>query len=278
MEKDINSYRYYESYVEKNISFFQKYYYHAILDLNLVKLANILKNGLLTRKYIEGECLYTEKLGSYDCKNGDSYISITEFTADFPFNTLFNSFAFHTLSSPSIMINHDIEISHDGLGEGFDDERFIFDSCSPENFVGILLPQHLQNQLIKDTFPFFYKKYCLNHDYIKIWLNTINEYFSCSIPFDDIDNMVKELWEIINSKYHHVHARWNILANYALKDQKEKHGYDLNEYLANTLQELWDKKLQKRFVNYFDILNYINIDKLPIYILTADDVIKKLTK
>ena len=38
---------------EKNHIFFKQYYYHAIIDLNLIKLDNILQYGILSKKLIE---------------------------------------------------------------------------------------------------------------------------------------------------------------------------------------------------------------------------------
>lgn len=40
--------------VKDNDDFFRNYYFHSIIDLNLVKLDYILKYGILSRKEIEG--------------------------------------------------------------------------------------------------------------------------------------------------------------------------------------------------------------------------------
>ena len=64
--------------VRNNDDFFRNYYFHSIIDLNLVKLDYILKFGILSRKEIEKlELLsyYIHSIDSYECKNGMDYIS-----------------------------------------------------------------------------------------------------------------------------------------------------------------------------------------------------------
>lgn len=52
MQKEIKIFKDYEKCVLDNLEFFQNFYYHSILDLNLVKLAIILEQGLITRNKI----------------------------------------------------------------------------------------------------------------------------------------------------------------------------------------------------------------------------------
>ena len=48
--RDINRYI---NTIKENQDFFEKYYYHSLIDLNLIKLDSILQNGILCKYLIE---------------------------------------------------------------------------------------------------------------------------------------------------------------------------------------------------------------------------------
>ena len=91
MKKIRNTSNYIDT-VKNNSDFFLKYYYHSLIDLNLVKLDLILKNGILSKKLIEQKNLvnlYTHPANDYDSKNGNMYVSLTEYKSDSSFSEMF---------------------------------------------------------------------------------------------------------------------------------------------------------------------------------------------
>lgn len=276
MEKNIYVYRNYEDCVKNNLDFFQSYYYHSILDLNLVKLSRILDVGLLSRHGLKDVCLYTEPLTSYSCKNGSDYISISECLGRFPLNILFHSFVMHVLSCPSIMISKDL-ITRSKVQNtcyGFDDELFVLDKIDKEKFKAILLPEHLSNQLISETNPVVHNWVCLKKEYIGLWINLVEEYFSIKLDRDKFIKMIEEM-ELLSKKYYdQKYYRLNEMATITLAEQKDNNGINLKELMAETLQELWNQRLDKDNVTYLDVVKYINKDELPIYKLTRKRVIR----
>lgn len=148
--------------VKDNDDFFRNYYFHSIIDLNLVKLDYILKYGILSRKEIEELKLlsfYVHSIRSYDCKNGMDYISLvdydklyrTTYEKEPTFSQFFEAFSLHTLISLSLMIDRDIKVSEVGIsGSCFDDEVFAFKRIDSKNIKGIILPEHLADKQLKD--------------------------------------------------------------------------------------------------------------------------------
>ena len=68
----------YKNIVQSNHNFFKQFYYHSIIDSNLIKFDSILENGILTKKMIEYSglpTLYTHSADDYDSKNGNDFIS-----------------------------------------------------------------------------------------------------------------------------------------------------------------------------------------------------------
>ena len=125
--------------VEDNDNFFRNYYFHSIIDLNLVKLDYILKYGILSRQEIEKLKLlsfYVHSIKSYGCKNGMNYISLVDYDKLYrvtfekspTFSQFFEAFSLHTLTSLSLMINRNTKVNEVGVLEScFDDEVFAYE-------------------------------------------------------------------------------------------------------------------------------------------------------
>ena len=110
MDKNRDISRYINT-VKDNQNFFKNYYYHSLIDLNLIKLDSILKNGILCKNLIESKGLpqlYTHLGEDYDSKNGNSFVSLTKYSSKTTFNELFESFPLHTLTCLSLLVDKDI--------------------------------------------------------------------------------------------------------------------------------------------------------------------------
>lgn len=270
-KKDMYDYRDYEECAKENFDFFQQYKYHSIVDLNLIKMAKVLENGIICRKNLKEYCLYTEPLNSYACKNGSEYISLSICDGNFPLNPLFDAFAMHALASPTIMIKNDIETQKVGLREGFDDEIFALGDVSKNNFEGILLPEHLCTKLMSDIAPFFNNCKCLKKEYVEAWITLVENYFQRKIDREKIINMACEL-DKMSLKYFHAHCTPDTAATRSLEEQKQCYGQDLNEMMALVAQQLWNEKLNQDDVTYIDVIKYINKEELPIHIITKKKI------
>lgn len=252
--------------VKDNESFFRKYYFHSIIDLNLIKLDYILKYGLLSRKNIEQRNLlsfYVHSIRSYDCKNGNDYISLVDFNSlveskeGCAFSQLFEAFALHTLTSLSIMIDRDVTVSKKGVLEScFDDEVFVRDYVDKSHIKGIILPEHLVEESICNI-PFLPgDSYCYTETQINHLIDCMEAYFNKKIFRDELLASVKQAWQIRNE-------RCSITSAVAL--QKERHGIDMKDILSKLINGLWQEKLKVENPSYIDVINYINNDIQPIY-------------
>lgn len=174
MEKNRDIEKYINT-VKDNSDFFKQYYYHALIDLNLIKLDTILEYGILSKRLIELNQLadvYTHHSDDFDSKNGNEFVSLSEYTDRCRFNELFDSFALHTLTSISLMIEKDIEVSKKGARiTYFDDEIFHYNSIDKSKISGILLPEHLSNLTIGEVNCLPSDLSCYTRPYINHWLN-----------------------------------------------------------------------------------------------------------
>lgn len=258
----IRDIRQYINTVRENSDFFKEYYFHSLIDLNLVKLDSILKNGILSKSLIEQKQLlnlYTHDGNDFDSKNGNKYISLTEYTDATTFNALFESFAMHTLTSISLLVNREIDISKMGERQSyFDDELFCFNSITISNINGIIMPEHLSNMPINEV-------NCLTSDissyksrYIKNWVECMEKYFQSKIPTEEIRDSLNQLWDLLNS-YEYT------ALGLALKRQRELYGKDIKDVLASVLHNLWSEKLVIDNPKFIDVVKKINENQLPIY-------------
>ena len=265
--------------VKNNDAFFRNYYFHSILDLNLVKLDYILKHGILSRKEIERLKLlsfYVHDIRSYNCKNGMEYISLvdydklyrTKYEKEPTFSQLFEAFSVHTLTSLSLMVNRNVEVNNKGVLESlFDDEVFAYEKIARENINGIILPEHLTNKKLKDVpflpgDPYCYTPKALNH-----LLECLETYFCKTIDKDKLLKSLAQAWDIANES-----MRPSITT--AIRTQKERYGVDLKDVLSSLIQELWEDKTGINSPTYIDIIKYLNKD-LPVYEISSKKLIKK---
>lgn len=253
--------------VKENKDFFKKYYYHSLIDLNLIKLDTILKYGILSKKIIESNgvaSIYTHSSNDFDSKNGDTFVSLTEYTDDCTFNTLFESFPLHTLTSLSLMVDKNINLSLKGERETyFDDEIFCFNSIDKSKIDGILIPEHLSNLEICNVNCLANDLTCFTKSYINHWLKCIEEYFKRPIPniyIEELRTSYKQLWDII--KGYESPEKWICLA---VETQRGKYGKDLKDILASILQYFWSLKYGVENPKYLDIIMMLNKENLPIY-------------
>lgn len=257
----------YISTVKENNDFFKQFYYHSLIDTNLIKLDYILQYGILSKKLIERNglaSLYTHSADDFDSKNGSNYISLSEYTDNCYFNALFESFSLHTLTSLSLMVNKELEIVKEGERETyFDDEVFSFLSVDKTKIEGILLPEHLSNLMINEVNCLPNDLSCYTKSYLNNWIRCTKNYFGYEIP----DSYINEL------KLSHEQL-WNIIEEYespekwiesAIKIQRIKYGKDLKDILADILQYLWSLKYGISNPKYLDIVMLLNKDNLPVY-------------
>lgn len=257
----------YISTVQNNNDFFKQYYYHSLIDLNLIKLDNILQYGILSKQLIERNRLatiYTHSSNDYDSKNGDTFVSLSEYTDECSFCKMFESFSLHALTSLSLLVNKQIDISKEGVRQTFfDDEIFCFQSIDKSKIEGIILPEHLSNLVIKEVNFLPNDLSCYTRNYINHWLKCTEEYFRQQIPSSYIKELkisFEQLWNILGE--YGSPEKWIGLA---IRTQREKYGKDLKDVLADILQYLWSLKYGIENPKYLDIVMLLNKDNLPLY-------------
>ena len=257
----------YISTVEKNTDFFKQYYYHSLIDLNLIKLDTILQYGILSKKLIEKNELaniYTHPTCDFDSKNGDMYVSLSEYPNDCSFSTMFESFSLHTLTSLSLLVNKLIDVTKDGERQTyFDDEIFCFKSVDKSKIEGIILPDHLSQLTINQVNCLPNDLSCYTRSYINNWLKCTEDYFREKIPRPYIDELKvshEQLWNIIEE--YESPEKW---IESAIKTQRKEYGKDLKDVLGDILQYLWSSKYGIENPKYLDIIERLNKQNLPIY-------------
>ena len=253
----------YKDTVRSNSEFFKNYYYHSIIDSNLIKLECILKYGILSKKLIERNNLiksYTHQSNDFDSKNGSEYISLSEYSDKCEFSQMFESFSLHTLTSLSLLVDRDIEVLSVGDKETyFDDEIFVKDKIDRDKISGIILPSHLSNQKVSDTCFLANDLSCYTKRYINNLIDYIESYFNKKIDREKLLSSLKELHNILEE--YESPERW---VDSAHVTQKKRYGLDFRDELATILNELWSERINISNPNYLDIVKYINND-LPIY-------------
>lgn len=261
-------YETYQNVVNSYKSFFLKYYYHSIVDRNLIKLDLMLQHGILS-EYQQMEnsiaCLYTEARDTTQCANGSDKISISYFDGKDDLLRFFSGFATHVMNRPSILLNKSsIEtIKPDTSSAAFDDELFVKDKIDITSFEGILLPNHLLNLKMSDIKPMFKNIRYSNLEYITSWILMVECYFKTNIDKEYILNLCKQLFEIHVKE---TDCRPGTIDD-ALNIQQERCGINIEEYMRNVIGNLWNMKLNQKAVTYLDVVDYINKDKYPIYVL-----------
>ena len=262
--KKARLYRNYMDTVKENSDFFKSYYYHSIVDLNLVKLDLILSNGILSKNLLFSgslPTLFTHHGDDYDSKNGYKYVSLTEYTDKCEFCSMFESFAWHTLTSLSVLVNKNIEVTREGERQTFfDDEVFCLNSIAPENIEGIILPENLSNMQISEVNCLPTDLSCYTKKYISNWINCMERYFNQSLPREEIMANLDQLWTVFRD--YESPEKW---VESAVETQRMKYGKDFKDVLAENLQILWSRKLKMDNPNYMDVILKINNDKLPVY-------------
>ncbi len=257
----------YKNTVRENEDFFGNYYYHALIDLNLIKLDGILAHGILSKQGIEDNMLpsiYTHHACSFDSKNGDTFVSLSQYPGDCQFNQLFESFSMHTLTSVSLLVSKDIPVQKIGTRETFfEDELFCFRKIDKSFLEGILLPEHLSNQPISQINCLPNDLACYTRSYINHWLSVTEHYFEHNIPQNYLEKLKKSFdsfWDIIER-----YDNPNNWIEAAIETQKLECGKDLKDILASILEYCWSLKLQQENLTYMDIVQNLNKEHLPIY-------------
>lgn len=257
IEKYINT-------IKENSGFFETYYFHSLIDLNLVKIDSMLKNGILSKNLIEQKkiiSLYTHDGRDFDSKNGNSYVSLTKYIDNCQFSAMFESFTCHTLTCLSLLIDKDINIAHEGERETyFEDEIFCLNSISKEKIQGIILPDHLSHLYINQVNCLPSDLSCYTKIYINHWINCMQSYFKQTIPIQEIRESLNQFWSILEE--YECPEKWT---EFAIRRQRNLYGKDLKDILANILQNLWSEKLGISNPKYIDVLMRINEENLPIY-------------
>lgn len=253
--------------IKINNDFFQNFYYHSLIDLNLIKLESILKYGILSKKLIESNKLstiYTHQSSDFDSKNGDDYVSLTKYTDKMIFNPMFESFPLHTMTSVSLLVDKYINISSVGVRQSyFDDEVFCFNKVESSNIKGIILPEHLSNLSISEVNCLPNDLSCFTKRYLSNWLKCIEKYFNNSIPslyIDELKISYEQLWDIIEE--YESPEKW---IQQAIKTQRRMYGKDIKDTLGQILQYCWEERFKKEDPKYLELITKLNKQKLPIY-------------
>lgn len=253
--------------IRNNTDFFSQYYFHSLIDLNLIKLDSILKNGILSKKLIEANKLvnlYTHDGLDFDSKNGYEYISLSEYLPSCEFSQMFESFALHTMTSLSIMVDKSIHIQKEGERMTyFDDEIFFKDKIEKDFLVGIILPDNLSNMTIDkvNCLPSDYS--CYTKKYLNNWCRCIEEYFQLKITTEQLKKIKLSQQQLMDiAEEYEDPTRW---IHSALRTQQNQYKEDLKDVLASVLREFWAKKLNIENSTYLEAIIKINKGTLPIY-------------
>ena len=253
--------------VKTNSNFFQNYYFHSIIDLNLIKLDYILQYGILSKRLLEQQgliSLYTHPSNDFDSKNGSRLVSLSEYTENCIFNPMFESFTYHTLTSISLLVDKNINTTKEGERETyFDDEIFSPDFIMTPHLEGIIFPEHLSNLSINQINCLPNDLSCYTKRYLKNWIHCMEIYFGHKLSekdLSDIKDSYEQLWSILEE--YESPEKW---IQSAIKSQRNQYGRDLKDVLANILQNLWSEKLSITNPNFMDVVTRINKNLLPIY-------------
>lgn len=261
----------YKDTVFSNLDFFKKNYYHSIIDSNLLKLDSILDNGILSKRLIEDNnlCdLYTHNKNDFDSKNGYDYVSLSKVCDDFSMNQMFESFSFHTLTSLSLILNRNLDIEY--LDTNFDDEIFVKNSIDKSNIEGIIIPDILSKNEIKNTCFLTGDLSNYTKTYINNLLDNLEVYFNTKVDREKILRSLKEFYDIL--KNYEIPERW---VESILKSQRKYYGLDIRDILAIEMNRLWQEKTKINNPLYIDIVKYINNNRLPIYEINKEKILKK---
>jgi len=271
--------RQYIDTVRNNDEFFRNYYFHSIIDLNLVKLDYILKYGILSRREIEKLKLlsfYVHRSESYECKNGLDYISLVDYDKLFKttyekeptFSQIFEAFSLHTLTSISLMLDRNIETVETGIRESnFDDEVFAPKKINREHIKGIILPEHLINKQLKDISFLPGDHYCYTSKSLNHLLDCLEIYFEKKIYRNELLKSIEQAWDIAYES-----ERPSITQS--VKFQKERYGIDMRDVLSSVIHKLWENKIGINNPTYIEVIKYLNND-LPVYEISSKKLIKK---
>lgn len=269
--------------VMDNSDFFKEYYFHSIIDLNLVKLDQILEKGILSKKLIEKYNLlsfYVHSAYSGQCCNGNDYISLVDYNKLYhhdeinkfgpSFNLLFEAFSRHTLTSLSLVVDKKIQTFCESVcTDIFDDEVFAFEKIDLDNIKGIILPEHLSNKNLGDI-PFLPGDvYCYKSNSVSHLIDCLENYFSKKIDRLELLSKTEELWDI----YYKEMECPSICG--AIKIQKARYGVDMKDILSLMIKQLWTDRTGIIEPTYMDIIKYINKNNLPIYEIGRQKIIKR---
>jgi hypothetical protein len=212
---------------------------------------------------------FTHDSSNCDSKNGDQYISVTKYDGEDSQSTFFNSFALHTLTSISLIIDDSLSVYKKGERETyFDDEFFVLNQIPRNHILGIFIPSHLHDKKIREVTSTGYDIYSFCGYRIERWIKCTESYFNTIINRDEINTSLKQLWSVFE-RYEDP-ARW---LEAALRTQQHEFGRDLRDVLSEVLQQCWNKKIGYD-VNMLDVVNYLNND-LPVYDESGVQLVKK---
>lgn len=274
MIKDYTSYEKYIKLIKdsnNNSVFKNGSIFHSIIDLNLIKLKFILEKGILSQENIEKnnlQALSSHHYNSFDSKNGKKYISVTKFNPKTSNNIMFSSFLLHTLHSVSLIIDNKLQLLNEGVQKSlFDDEFFAEDKIDINYIIGIFVPSHLQEKLIKDIVCIGNDQYCYSINYINAWINLVESFFNYNINKDNILSKLNEY------KYHKINNPYK-------KDVILEKLFELRKILSENMQMGWNFMLEKKDVNVIQTIEYINDNSglnLSIYDETGHTLTKQKT-
>ncbi len=254
----------YIHFVQVNEDFFKRYYYHSIVDLNLIKLDSILTHGILSKSKIEQkQCpkLYTHPSNTYDSKNGMDYVSLTEYQEEAGMNPYFASFPLHTLTSPSLLVDKEIPVERQGERDTIlEDEVFCYEEVPLSMIRGILLPEHLSTMPISKVGCLANDLSCYTRSYMENWIDSTEKYFDKTISKEEIYQSLQILWEMFVD----CENPSNVLS-YILENQQRRYGEDIKDVLARIQGQLWEEKLGISNPTYLEVLQAINQERYPIY-------------
>lgn len=263
----------YSDVVEKNSDFFSSHYFHSLIDLNLVKLDLILRYGILSEALIEEKGLinlYTYDKDEIESKNGNDFVSLSRYTNDCKFDSSFESFTRHALTSLTFLISNNIKISDFGSKMTyFNDELFVMNFIGKENIKGIMVPDSISNLPINKLRCLPQEWKCYTYEYINNWILCMESYFGVRIDKVEIDASLCQARKIFDS-----YDFPDCFIHKAIREQWYLYGRCLYNVMSDIMMKLWEDKLGVNNPKFMDVVLDINDDRLPVYEIKRDRIRK----
>lgn len=231
-----------------NYNFNDNTLFHSV-SFNPYKLESILTNGILSKNTANNENVqFTRNNFGY---NFDDYISMTRYMY-VDFNDKESSFYKYTLKGISLIIeNQDFIYNTNDMYFNYPDEVFVKDKVLKEKIKGIMIPEK-------------YLDYCIFE--LPMFNLKSTSYVNIKHTCDDLILYLKTFNYEVNSYLYNVYL--NDLYQVVLSLQKNSDDsilleefmeckINLNEFIAQEVQNAFDKLFNKKDSTLLDMVNFI---------------------